>query len=62
MNTHLAEIARRVAPGAHAILVLDGAGFAVLSSNAVTISGNMSAFSVRPTTLTQQAMLDKKIV
>jgi hypothetical protein len=26
MNAHLAEIARTVAPGAHAILVLDGAG------------------------------------
>ena len=34
-------------------LVLDGAGFAVLSSNAVTISGNMSAFSVRPITAPQ---------
>ena len=27
MNAHLAEIARTVAPGAHAILVLDGAGW-----------------------------------
>ena len=27
MNIHLAEIARRVAPGAHAVLVLDGAGW-----------------------------------
>jgi DDE superfamily endonuclease len=26
MNPHLAEIARTVAPGAHALLVLDGAG------------------------------------
>ncbi len=27
MNRHLAEIARTVAPGAHAVLVLDGAGW-----------------------------------
>ena len=27
MNAHLAEIARSVAPGAHAVLVLDGAGW-----------------------------------
>lgn len=27
MNLHLAEIARAVAPGAHAVLVLDGAGW-----------------------------------
>lgn len=27
MNAHLAEIARTVAPGAHALLVLDGAGW-----------------------------------
>ena len=27
MNAHLAEIARMVAPGAHAVLVLDGAGW-----------------------------------
>lgn len=27
MNLHLAEIARNVAPGAHALLVLDGAGW-----------------------------------
>jgi transposase len=27
MNAHLAEIARTVAPGAHAVLVLDGAGW-----------------------------------
>jgi transposase len=27
MNPHLAEIARTVAPGAHAVLVLDGAGW-----------------------------------
>ena len=27
MNAHLAEIARTVSPGAHAVLVLDGAGW-----------------------------------
>jgi hypothetical protein len=33
MNAHLAEIARTVAPGAHAILVLDGAGALVVPDN-----------------------------
>ena len=27
MNLHLAEISRRVSPGAHAVVVLDGAGW-----------------------------------
>ena len=27
MNAHLAEIAHNVAPGAHAVLILDGAGW-----------------------------------
>ena len=27
MNAHLAKIARTVAPGAHALLILDGAGW-----------------------------------
>ena len=27
MEAHLAEIGRRVSPGAHAVLVLDGAGW-----------------------------------
>jgi transposase len=27
MNAHLAEISRTVAPGAHAVLILDGAGW-----------------------------------
>ena len=35
MNAHLAEIARSVAPGAHALLVLDGAGWHGSASLAV---------------------------
>lgn len=35
MNAHLAEIARAVAPGAHALLVLDGAGWHAASALAV---------------------------
>jgi len=38
MNAHLAEIARTVAPGAHALLVLDGAGWHLLRSNWLAIS------------------------
>jgi len=29
LNTHLVEIARTVAPGAHAVLIMDGAGWRV---------------------------------
>ena len=36
MNLHLREIARAVAPGAHAILVLDGAGWHPAHSQAAT--------------------------
>jgi transposase len=35
MSMHLAEIGRRVAPGAHAALVIDGAGYHVATRLAV---------------------------
>jgi transposase len=35
MSLHLAEIGRRVAPGAHAALVIDGAGYHVAARLAV---------------------------
>ena len=35
MSLHLAEISRRVTPGAHAALVLDGAGYHVATDLAV---------------------------
>jgi transposase len=41
MNAHLAEIARTVATGAHAILVLDGAG-------ALTVPDNITLLHLPP--------------
>lgn len=35
MNLHLAEIGRQVAPGAHALIVLDGAGWHIADDLAV---------------------------
>ena len=46
MNAHLAEIARTVAPGAHAILVLDGAGWR--GSAALTIPDTISLLHLPP--------------
>ena len=40
MNLHLQEISRHVAPGAHAVLVLDGAGWH--GAAALTIPDNLS--------------------
>ena len=40
MRAHLAEIGRRVRPGAHAVLVLDGAGWH--SSPRLRVPGNVS--------------------
>ena len=40
MEAHLAEIGRRVGPGAHAVLVLDGAGWH--SSPRLRVPGNIS--------------------
>ena len=44
MNLHLAEISRRVAEGAHAVLVLDGAGWH--TSPKLRVPGNISLLSL----------------
>ena len=44
MNLHLAEIGRRVAEGAHAVLVLDGAGWH--TSPRLRVPGNISLLSL----------------
>lgn len=46
MNAHLAEIGRTVAEGAHAILVLDGAGWH--GSAALTVPDNISLLHLPP--------------
>ena len=46
MNLHLAEISRTVAPGAHAVLVLDGAGWH--SSKTLIVPENISLLSLPP--------------
>ena len=46
MNAHLAEIARTVEPGAHAILVLDGAGWH--SSKTLAVPDNISLLPLPP--------------
>ena len=46
MNAHLAEIARTVAPGAHAILILDGAGWH--GSAALVIPDNLTLLTLPP--------------
>ena len=46
MNAHLAEIARMVEPGAHAILVLDGAGWH--SSKTLAVPDNISLLPLPP--------------
>ena len=46
MNAHLAEIARTVAPGAHAILILDGAGWH--GSAALVVPDNLSLLTLPP--------------
>ena len=47
MNAHLAEIARMVAPGAHAVLVLDGAGWH--GSKTLVVPDNISLLPLPPT-------------
>ena len=49
MNAHLAEIARTVEPGAHAILVLDGAGWH--RSKAQAVPDNISPPPLPPLSL-----------
>ena len=46
MNAHLTEIARTVAEGAHAILVLDGAGWH--GARALTVPDNISLLTLPP--------------
>lgn len=46
MNLHLAEIARTVAPGAHAVLVLDGAGWH--GGKGLVVPENISLLTLPP--------------
>ena len=46
MNLHLAEIARAVTPGAHALLVLDGAGWH--SSKDLAVPDNITLLPLPP--------------
>ena len=46
MNAHLVEISKAVAPGAHAILVLDGAGWH--GSKALQVPENITLFPLPP--------------
>ncbi len=49
MTAHLAEIARAVAPGAHAVLVLDGAGWH--GGNDLVVPDNVSLVTLPPLSL-----------
>ena len=46
MNDHLAEISRTVAPGAHAVLILDGAGWH--GGHALVVPDNVSLVTLPP--------------
>ena len=46
MNDHLAEISRTVAPGAHAVLILDGAGWH--GGHALVVPDNISLIVLPP--------------
>ena len=46
MTAHLAEIARSIAPGAHGVLILDGAGWH--GSAALVIPDNLSLLTLPP--------------
>jgi hypothetical protein len=46
MNLHLAEISRTIAPGAHAVLVADGAGWHI--SAKLTVPDNISLLKLPP--------------
>jgi acetyltransferase-like isoleucine patch superfamily enzyme len=46
MNAHLAEISRNVAVGAHAVLILDGAGWH--GANALVVPDNLSLLTLPP--------------
>jgi len=47
MNLHLAEISRRVTPGAHAVVVLDGAGWHQTGGR-LRVPGNLSLLRLPP--------------
>jgi transposase len=47
MNLHLAEIAKNVAPGAHAIVVLDGAGWHQMGAR-LCVPDNLSLLHLPP--------------
>lgn len=47
MNLHLAEISKRVAAGAHAVVTLDGAGWHQ-SSNRLNVPANVSLLLMPP--------------
>lgn len=46
MNRHLAEIGRTIAPGAHAVLVMDGAGWHI--GNDLLVPDNLSLLTLPP--------------
>ena len=46
MNAHLAEISKAVAPGAHAVLVMDGAGWH--GSSALKVLPNITIVTLPP--------------
>jgi len=46
MTAHLAEIARTVAPGAHALLILDGSGWH--GSTGLAVPDNLSLLTLPP--------------
>ena len=46
MSLHLAEIAKEVAPGAHAVLVLDGAGYH--AATALKVPANITLLKLPP--------------
>ena len=46
MNLHLEEIARAVAPGAHALLIMDGAGWH--TAKAITVPDNVTLLKLPP--------------
>ena len=48
MNLHLAEISTCVAPEAHAVLVIDGAGWHQ-TGDKLRVPGNITLLSCRPT-------------
>ena len=46
MSAHLAEIAKQVAPGAHAVVILDGAGWH--ASRALVVPDNLTLVALPP--------------